>query len=122
MKEADHWIHGRDGIRIAIGHQAAMGRHPIGTGLMPSERRRLIEWAEQAIAPEFVPAPKLERSPYARPPPRSGSRRCLPSPSTRRLSRTQGCVPPRHGRTACARPGSDWCRSTRSATRSSRRT
>jgi hypothetical protein len=68
VKEADHWIHGRDGIRIAIGHQAAMGRHTIGTGLMPSERRRLIEWAEQAIAPEFVPVPKLERSAYARPP------------------------------------------------------
>ncbi|GAA0917264.1 pPIWI_RE module domain-containing protein [Streptomyces thermoalcalitolerans] len=68
MEEADRWIHGRDGIRIAIGHQAAMGRHPIGTGLMPSERRRLIEWAEQALAPEFVPVPKLERSPYARRP------------------------------------------------------
>ncbi len=68
VKEADHWIHGRDGIRIAVGHQAAMGRHTIGTGLMPSERRRLIEWAEQAIAPEFVPVPKLQRSVYARPP------------------------------------------------------
>jgi hypothetical protein len=68
VKEADHWIHGRDGIRIAIGHQAAMGRHTIGTGLMPSERRRLIEWAEQAIAPEFVSVPKLERRAYARPP------------------------------------------------------
>ncbi|MFJ8198276.1 pPIWI_RE module domain-containing protein [Streptomyces sp. NPDC096152] len=68
VKEADHWIHGRDGIRIAIGHQAAMGRHTIGTGLMPSERRRMIEWAEQAIAPEFVSVPKLERSAYARPP------------------------------------------------------
>jgi hypothetical protein len=65
VKEADHWIHGRDGIRIAVGHQAAMGKHTIGTGLMPSERRRLIEWAEQAIAPEFVPVPKLERSMYA---------------------------------------------------------
>ncbi|GAA2248884.1 hypothetical protein GCM10010145_15300 [Streptomyces ruber] len=68
VKEADHWLHGRDGIRIAVGHQAAMGKHTIGTGLMPSERRRLIEWAEQAIAPEFVPIPKLERSAYARPP------------------------------------------------------
>lgn len=68
VKEADHWIRGRDGIRIAVGHQAAMGKHTIGTGLMPSERRRLIEWAEQALAPEFVPVPKLERSAYARPP------------------------------------------------------
>ncbi|AZM78025.1 DUF3893 domain-containing protein [Streptomyces sp. KPB2] len=68
VKEADHWIHGRDGIQIAVGHQAAMGRHAIGTGLMPSERRRLIEWAEQAIAPEFVPVPRLKRSAYTRPP------------------------------------------------------
>ncbi|WP_435253143.1 pPIWI_RE module domain-containing protein [Streptomyces tendae] len=68
VKEADHWIRGRDGIRIAVGHQTAMGRHPIGTGLMPSERRRLIEWAEQAIAPEFVPVPRLKRSAYTRPP------------------------------------------------------
>ncbi len=68
VKEADHWIHGRDGIRIAVGHHAVMGKHTIGTGLMPSERRRLIEWAEQAIAPEFVPIPALTRSSYARPP------------------------------------------------------
>ncbi|MFI8837101.1 pPIWI_RE module domain-containing protein [Streptomyces afghaniensis] len=72
IKEADHWIgeggNGRDGIRLAVGHQAAMGKHLINTGLMPSERRRLMEWAEQALAPEFVPVPKLERSRYARPP------------------------------------------------------
>ncbi|MCT7351842.1 DUF3962 domain-containing protein [Streptomyces sp. 15-116A] len=68
VKEADHWIHGRDGIQIAVGHHAAMGKHTIGTGLMPSERRRLIEWAEQALAPEFAPIPKLTRSSYARPP------------------------------------------------------
>ncbi|MEU5425260.1 DUF3962 domain-containing protein [Streptomyces olivoreticuli] len=70
VKEADHWIDGHDGIRLAVGHQAAMGRHVINTGLMPSERRRLIEWAEQALAPEFVPVPKLERSRHARPPKR----------------------------------------------------
>ncbi|MFC5724463.1 pPIWI_RE module domain-containing protein [Streptomyces gamaensis] len=71
VKEADHWIgDSPDGIRLAVGHQAAMGRHTINTGLMPSERRRLIEWAEEALAPEFVPVPKLERSRYARPPKR----------------------------------------------------
>ncbi|MHC3458113.1 pPIWI_RE module domain-containing protein [Streptomyces flavovirens] len=76
VKEADHWIgDGKDGIRLAVGHQAAMGRHPIGTGLMPSERRRLIEWAEQALAPEFVPAPKLQRSRYGRPPVRQLTKR-----------------------------------------------
>ncbi|MFD9477174.1 MULTISPECIES: pPIWI_RE module domain-containing protein [Streptomyces] len=76
VKEADHWMgHGRDGIGLAVGHQAAMGRHPIGTGLMPSERRRLIEWAERALAPEFVPAPKLQRSRYGRPPVRQLTKR-----------------------------------------------
>ncbi|MCF1593855.1 pPIWI_RE module domain-containing protein [Streptomyces muensis] len=68
VKEADHWIRSRDGIQVAVGHHAVMGKHTIGTGLMPSERRRLIEWAEQALAPEFVPVPKLRRSAYAGPP------------------------------------------------------
>ncbi|MFI0774664.1 pPIWI_RE module domain-containing protein [Streptomyces sp. NPDC021212] len=68
VKEADHWIGGRDGIALAVGHQTTMGPHTIGTGLMPSERRRLIEWAEQALAPELVPVPQLERSGYAHPP------------------------------------------------------
>ncbi|MFJ8691796.1 pPIWI_RE module domain-containing protein [Streptomyces roseolilacinus] len=84
VKEADHWIgNGRDGIGLAVGHQTAMGRHPIGTGLMPSERRRLIEWAEQALAPEFVPAPKLERSRYGRPPARHLAKRpAMPKDAT----------------------------------------
>ncbi|WP_427922833.1 pPIWI_RE module domain-containing protein [Streptomyces sp. cg40] len=68
IKEADQWIGGRDGIAMAVGHQTAMGRHPIGTGLMPGERRRLIEWAEQALAPELVPVPRPVRSRYSRPP------------------------------------------------------
>ncbi|MFD5878843.1 pPIWI_RE module domain-containing protein [Streptomyces yangpuensis] len=70
VKEAEHWIGGREGLTLAVGHQAAMGAHPVGTGLMPSERRRLTEWAEQALAPELVPVPLLERSRYAGPPKR----------------------------------------------------
>ena len=33
----------------------------VGTGLMPSERQRLTEWAAQALEPEFKPVPDLRR-------------------------------------------------------------
>ncbi|MEU6784656.1 DUF3962 domain-containing protein [Nonomuraea angiospora] len=67
VKEADHWIDGRDGMAVAVSHHAAMGYHAIGAGLMPSERRRLTEWAEQALAPDFLPVPLLTRSKYSKP-------------------------------------------------------
>lgn len=66
VKEADHWIGGRDGIAMAVTHHTSMGRHAIGAGLMPSERRRLTEWAEQALMPEFMPVPLLNRSKVGR--------------------------------------------------------
>lgn len=62
VKEADHWIGGREGIAMGVTHHTAMGTHAIGTGLMPSERRRLTEWAEEAIAPDFVRVPRPKRS------------------------------------------------------------
>ncbi|MER7755238.1 DUF3962 domain-containing protein [Kitasatospora sp. NPDC097643] len=68
VKEAEHWIGGRDGIQLAVGHQTAMGSHSVHSGLMPSERRRVVEWAEQALLPDLMPAPYLERSRLARPP------------------------------------------------------
>ncbi|MEV6974115.1 DUF3962 domain-containing protein [Kitasatospora sp. NPDC093806] len=68
VKEADAWVHGRDGVRLAVGHQTAMGSHVVNAGLMPSERRRLVEWAEQALLPDLLPVPHLERSRLARPP------------------------------------------------------
>ncbi|RFS81575.1 DUF3893 domain-containing protein [Actinomadura spongiicola] len=69
VKEADRWIDGPndDNIAVAVSHHAAMGYHAIGTGLMPSERRRLTEWAEQALAPDFLPVPLLTRSRYSKP-------------------------------------------------------
>lgn len=67
IKEADYWIQGRDGISVAVSHHTAMGHHAIGTGLMPAERRRLTEWAEQALAPNFVPVPLLTRSQFSKP-------------------------------------------------------
>ncbi|MGW3054436.1 pPIWI_RE module domain-containing protein [Streptomyces goshikiensis] len=86
VKEADHWIGGRDGLTLAVGHQAAMGAHPVGTGLMPSERRRLTEWAEQALAPELVPVPLLARSRYAGPP----KRQLQPLPSVPKEEKKPG--------------------------------
>ncbi len=68
VKEADHWIDGRhDDIAVAVSHHTAMGYHAVGTGLMPSERRRLTEWAEQALLPDFLPVPTLRRSKVAPP-------------------------------------------------------
>ena len=37
-------------MTAAVTHHAAMGYHGAGTGLMPSERQRLTEWAGQALA------------------------------------------------------------------------
>ena len=62
-KEPDTWINGRDDLTGAAAYHTRMGWHGIGAGLMPAERRRLTEWAGAALAPEFVPAPPLTRSP-----------------------------------------------------------
>ncbi|WP_329584608.1 DUF3962 domain-containing protein [Kitasatospora sp. NBC_01250] len=61
-KEPETWIAGRDGVTAAVVHHTMMGRHAIGAGLMPSERRRLVEWAGQALEPEFKPVGALRRS------------------------------------------------------------
>ncbi|AYF78526.1 DUF3893 domain-containing protein [Nocardia yunnanensis] len=62
VKEPDRWIQGRDGVQAALVHHAMMGYHGVGVGLMPNERRRLIEWVSQAMEPDFVLAPPLNRS------------------------------------------------------------
>lgn len=61
-KEPDAWIHGRDGVTAAVAFHSRMKWHPVGTGLMPSERRRLTEWAAEALTPEFIFASPLHRS------------------------------------------------------------
>ncbi|ATL67370.1 hypothetical protein CRH09_15360 [Nocardia terpenica] len=61
-KEPETWLKGRDGLTAAAAYHTRMGWHPIGAGLMPSERRRLTEWAAQALEPLFEPAPELQRS------------------------------------------------------------
>lgn len=62
VKEPETWCDGRDGVTAAVSHHTMMGHHAIGAGLMPSERRRLVEWASQALEPEFQPIGKLRRS------------------------------------------------------------
>ncbi|MBF6102276.1 DUF3962 domain-containing protein [Nocardia cyriacigeorgica] len=61
-KEPEAWLGGRDGLTAAAAYHTRMGWHPIGAGLMPSERRRLTEWAAQALEPLFERAPELQRS------------------------------------------------------------
>jgi len=60
-RDAESWLRQRDGVIAAVTHHPAMGYHGTGTGLMPSERQRLTEWAAQALEPEFKPVPDLRR-------------------------------------------------------------
>ncbi|MFF0456780.1 pPIWI_RE module domain-containing protein [Nocardia africana] len=66
VKEPGSWIDGREGVNAALVHQAIMGTHGIGTGLMPAEQQRLLAWVSGALAPEFVPAEPLTRSKISR--------------------------------------------------------
>jgi pPIWI_RE module N-terminal domain/RNaseH domain of pPIWI_RE/MID domain of pPIWI_RE len=51
------WLEG--GMRAAVVHSTAMGSHEVGTGLMPDQRSRIVEWAEAALPRELCPAPAL---------------------------------------------------------------
>lgn len=62
IKEPETWADGRDGVTAAVAYQTMMGYHAVGAGLMPSERRRLVEWAAQALEPEFRPIGKYQRA------------------------------------------------------------
>ncbi|MCM6774512.1 DUF3962 domain-containing protein [Nocardia sp. CDC159] len=79
-KEPEAWLNGRDGLTAAAAYHTRMGRHPIGAGLMPSERRRLTEWAAQALHPLFKPAPELERSSIKRQNPKRALRDKVSTP------------------------------------------
>jgi hypothetical protein len=61
-KEPETWITGRDGVTAAVAYHTRMGWHGVGAGLMPSERRRLTEWAVAALEPEFRLTPAMRRS------------------------------------------------------------
>lgn len=62
QKESDAWQQGRDGLTAAVVHHTRMGWHPVRAGLMPAERRRVLEWAAQALEPAFEPMAELHRS------------------------------------------------------------
>lgn len=40
-----------DGMWAAVVHSTAMGPHEVGPGLMPDQRSRIVEWAEEALPP-----------------------------------------------------------------------
>ena len=61
-KEPETWIAGRDGVTAAVAYHTRMGWHGVGAGLMPSERRRVTEWATSALEPEFRLSPPMRRS------------------------------------------------------------
>jgi pPIWI_RE module N-terminal domain/RNaseH domain of pPIWI_RE/MID domain of pPIWI_RE len=62
VKEPETWLNGRDGVTAAVLHHTMMTTHGVRSGIMPSERRRLTEWAAQALEPEFAASPELRRS------------------------------------------------------------
>jgi hypothetical protein len=56
------WLGGINGVTAAVLYSTAMGKHGVGAGHMPRDRAPLLEWAGQALAPEFVPVPDFRRS------------------------------------------------------------
>jgi hypothetical protein len=61
-KRPEEWLDRIDGVRAAVTYQTMMGFHGVGAGLMPSERRRLTDWAAAALDPDFRRIGDLERS------------------------------------------------------------
>ncbi|GAB3724551.1 pPIWI_RE module domain-containing protein [Nocardiopsis nanhaiensis] len=61
-KDAADWIDGQGGLSLAVTHHTTMGSHGVKAGLMPEERRRLVEWAGQALAPQLTPVAPLKKS------------------------------------------------------------
>lgn len=57
--DAEGWLDHQDGITAAVTYHTAMGYHGVESGLMPSERMRLIRWATNALLPEFRPDGRL---------------------------------------------------------------
>ncbi len=62
-RDAEGWIRGRDGVQAAVAYHTTMfNNHGAGTGMMPSERRRLMRWAGEALRPHFEPLGEFRRS------------------------------------------------------------
>ena len=62
-RDAEGWIRGRDGVQAAVAYHTNMfNGHGAGSGMMPSERRRLVRWAGEALRPHFEPLGELRPS------------------------------------------------------------
>lgn len=80
-KQPEAWLGGSGGVTAAVVHHTMMDRHGVGTGLMPSERQRLTEWAAQALTPEFRPIGDMRRSAIAPRTPPKTLRSRVPTPT-----------------------------------------
>jgi hypothetical protein len=61
LSEPTAWIGEGPGVRAAVVHSTRMGSHEVGPGLMPDQRSRLTDWAEQAMPDGVVRVPDLVR-------------------------------------------------------------
>lgn len=57
------WLAGQGDVAAGVVYSAALGKHGVGAGLMPVERRELDEWLESVLSPEFCRVPDLVRVP-----------------------------------------------------------
>ncbi|GAA0902708.1 pPIWI_RE module domain-containing protein [Virgisporangium aurantiacum] len=81
QKRPEEWLDRETGVRAAVVYHPMMGKHGIGAGLMPSERRRLTEWAAAALEPDFTRLPNLFGSDLkGTPKPQLKKRRPIPKP------------------------------------------
>lgn len=56
------WLAGQGDVAAAVVHSTAMGRHKIGTGLMPGERAHLDDWVADGLRPWFRRVPAMNRA------------------------------------------------------------
>lgn len=62
VKDGTQWLTVGQGPQFVLTYHTTMGRHSVGSGIMPEERRRLMEWVTAALEPEFVPISALVRA------------------------------------------------------------
>ena len=108
-QDAESWLDGNDGVIAAVTHHPTMGYHGVGTGLMPSERQRLTEWAAQALEPQFRPVADLTPEQA-----RKATPKALLNPGTCRAER-RTATPEKVARSSRAGPDADDRRRQRAA-------
>lgn len=75
LRAPGDWIGESTGTRAGIVHSTHMGKHGVGSGLMPHQRSRIIEWLEGALPEHLVRVPDLRRSSIASPTPENARRK-----------------------------------------------